>query len=1528
MTKYNKFEKFGTYICQLATMETTAILTNFSLPAPTTDRLNVVVWSRPRYGMAEMVRQLPEGFNLGQLPPWTDVFCPRCPLSGHRAAAFPIDRLSTNQVSPLCRLLILLLLLMGGNIHPNPGPNFPCAVCAGPVTWRHKSIQCVTCSLWVHLRCSGITLTRFRSMSATHSWSCPVCVGPSTMHQSSPASSSPACNLNPSSLSTPSRTIMPTSPHTYAGNSLPLANPPPLITTYPTTALGVPPPPSQPTNPALTAQPFSIPASSANCLRILQWNAGGIRSRRTEFLHFLSENQYDLIFVQETHLSLGTPFRVPGFSVLRSDRTMARSGPTNPNRALGGGVLILIRNGLSFSKLSTDSLARLDPNSDYLAITVNVKGAPALHFFNIYSPPIRTSPTDSRTRSFSPHILPSSPSTFILGDFNCHHPSWDPSGLEDHLGRELYDWMLSSELLPLNDSQTPTLLHRPTGSRTSPDLSIVPASISSRCTWGVLPDLGSDHLPIHICVPIAPVINSISRPPSFNYGKARWADYQSYLEDNCLPLSSFGSLSLSEANHYFSLLILDAAKVAIPFGSINRSAKAWWSPEVAVAVAKRRQLFARAHRSEADRQAYIAHSRYTSTVISKAKTESWQKTCSSLSPKTRPSAVFSLLRSITGNPTSPGDLPDFPGTITPIDCANRLSSYMQGHFSSPTPKHARHEERGYLNKLRSSQCSSTSSHDTFCSPFSQHELSSALSQLSSSTACGPDKVSYPLLTHLPQAGKDLLLHIFNLSWSTHSFPSAWKQSTIIPILKSGKPSNSPSSYRPISLTSCISKLFERMVLARLSFFLEANNILTNVQAGFRAGRSTVDQVLLLSQSISDGFHQRKPASRTILATVDFAKAFDSVWHSALLSKLLSLGLPPCFVRWTRSFLSDRRSKVRVKNSLSHSFRVRRGVPQGSVLGPVLFSLFINDLPATLPSSVNVSLYADDLAIWSSSPLIDQASQAVQSALDCLADWSKRWQLPLNPLKCESSFFSTDPHQSRYRPNLTILDTPLNFNPTPTFLGVTFDRTLSFKDHILSLRKKFYPRLKALRSIASSSWGPTKESLALLYKAFIRPVLTYASPGWYPFTSQTHCNTLERMHNSSCRVISGCLSSTRVDLLLLESLLPPLSVSLTHQSLSFYERAVRLPGSFPVSSLAKRSYRTRLKKKSSWRSFCQNHSLIPDPQTIREPLTFLSTAPWSDAPRYSISTTLSEPCSRTDPPGVRYDAAISHISTLSPADVTAWTDGSVPNGLGRGGAGAHIHCNLCSSTVSLSYTTGASASSFTAETHAINRALDWCLSHQSLCSYKSLLLFSDSKSVLMTLADPPSYLIPQSLADTQQKLTTLSESKDIHFQWIPGHSSLPGNDLADNLAKTGATLSTTDVPLSYSPLISSIRLSLYSTWRNSISSKFFDHRVPAVSPEELSLPRSARCALSRLRCNGHSPLLASYLHRIGKAETPSCSACGSTTQDTTHLVLNCPALDSLRMAIFGHTNNITDLWSRPWGVARMLGLRGVPPCPHP
>ena len=205
-------------------------------------------------------------------------------------------------------------------------------------------------------------------------------------------------------------------------------------------------------------------------------------------------------------------------------------------------------------------------------------------------PPICSLPTDGRTDSFSASILPSFRNLFILGDFNCHHPLWNSRGTSDPRGEEVFDWLISSDLLPLNDPDTPTLLHCSSGSRSSPDISFAPSTLAFSCSWEVLQDLNSDHYQFFY--------RPNERPPSFNFQKARWDDFASYFDSHCPSAEEYSPLSSAAA--LFTSLILNAAKSSIPFCRIKRPPKAWWSSEMDSAVSERRKAFAAAHRSDED----------------------------------------------------------------------------------------------------------------------------------------------------------------------------------------------------------------------------------------------------------------------------------------------------------------------------------------------------------------------------------------------------------------------------------------------------------------------------------------------------------------------------------------------------------------------------------------------------------------------------------------------------------------------------------------------------------------------------------------------------------------------------------------------------------------------------------------------------------------------------------------------------------------------------------------------------------------
>ena len=512
-----------------------------------------------------------------------------------------------------------------------------------------------------------------------------------------------------------------------------------------------------------------LPPLPPDSLRVLQWNAGGLRARSTELLYFLSSHPVDLICIQESNLN--SSFRIPGFSALHSDRTHSRSGILFPDTThASGGVVIFVRQGLSFSELSTSSLSSLDPYSDYVGVNISLNNSSSLSFLNVhaplFAPPQRIAePIPSLPPFFSPPEISSFWGTSIaITPFGTQELLPTPAGKKYSTGPSLLTSSLSMIL-------------------THPPFFIAPLAVAPLLTSPLPPlllpflALGRCYMTLvlttyqffYLSLSLSPVFCPNERPSSLNFQKARWDGFASYIDSHCPPAEEYSSLSLSSAAALFTSLTLNAAKSSIPFGRIKRHPKTWWSPEVEQAVSKRRKAFAAAHRSDEDRQAYISASRRASSVIAKAKTEAWHTTCTSLSPKSNPKSVHSL-RSIAGSPSSSSSSPNFPNCSSPRESDSVYAAYLRSHFSVSQPKALRSRARGYLSELRRATCP-VESHSSFCSPFTLAEFHAAASNLSSSTTTGPDKVAYPMLKHLPRSGMDFLLHIFNLSWSSHSFSS-------------------------------------------------------------------------------------------------------------------------------------------------------------------------------------------------------------------------------------------------------------------------------------------------------------------------------------------------------------------------------------------------------------------------------------------------------------------------------------------------------------------------------------------------------------------------------------------------------------------------------------------------------------------------------------------------------------------------------------------------------------------------------------
>ena len=312
-------------------------------------------------------------------------------------------------------------------------------------------------------------------------------------------------------------------------------------------------------------------------------------------------------------------------------------------------------------------------------------------------------------------------------------------------------------------------------------------------------------------------------------------------------------------------------------------------------------------------------------------------------------------------------------------------------------------------------------------------------------AASPDNIPPSFLKSLGPLALQELLSIFNSSFSLPHCPWIWRVATIIPLLKAGKSPSEVASFCPISLTSCVVKLLERILADRLYYIAETNNMFSRFQVGFRKRQSCEDQITWLVQAIEDGSQQR-PMKRSILTLLDFSKPYDTVWREKLLLHVLNTGIPSTFIRWIRSFFNDRRGRVQLFNVISSSRRFTQGLSQGFVLAPLLFLFYINYLASTLKDDAVIALFADNVSILTTACKRGDAETAAQSVLNSVVTWSQEWKLNLNAKKSEVCPLSTWSNDSSWNPAIFIVNEKVRVNTTSRLLGVIRDRSLTFNAH--------------------------------------------------------------------------------------------------------------------------------------------------------------------------------------------------------------------------------------------------------------------------------------------------------------------------------------------------------------------------------------------------------------------------------------------------------------------------------------------------
>ncbi|KAJ3589190.1 hypothetical protein NHX12_010037, partial [Muraenolepis orangiensis] len=389
--------------------------------------------------------------------------------------------------------------------------------------------------------------------------------------------------------------------------------------------------------------------------------------------------------------------------------------------------------------------------------------------------------------------------------------------------------------------------------------------------------------------------------------------------------------------------------------------------------------------------------------------------------------------------------------------------------------------------------------------FTPAELKDVMAKLKQGKAPGSDNIHPEFVTHQCEITSAWLCAFFSACLRRSKLPRTWRRAAVIALLKPNKPADDPKSYRPISLLCVPFKILERMIHSRIEPVVDSQ--LPKEQAGFRRGRSTVDQVTLLTQDLEDSFQAKAKAGVVLL---DLTAAYDTVWHRGLHLKLLRTIPDRHMVNFIMEMLSNRSFILQTSDGQrSRLRRLRNGVPQGSVLSPMLFNIYIFDLPVTTSRRYG---YADDLAIMLHQPTWKAVEEGLNQDMDVLAAYLRSWRLQLSTGKTVSAVFHLCNREARRELEISVENKPLEFQQAPKYLGVRLDRTLSYKQHLDEVRAKVTARVSLIRRLAGTTWGASAKVLPDCGGPFDiwEPNATFSSPN-FPQNYGNKANCLWTLH---------------------------------------------------------------------------------------------------------------------------------------------------------------------------------------------------------------------------------------------------------------------------------------------------------------------------------------------------------------------------------------------------------------------------------
>ena len=832
--------------------------------------------------------------------------------------------------------------------------------------------------------------------------------------------------------------------------------------------------------------------------KFLQWNIRSVYSNFEDLKLLVQDHKPKVIALQDTVKD----FTFAGYHVYHRKLN---------NDSSPGGVALMVENSLVSSEI--DLLTDLEASAARVSV-----GKKTFTFCSLY-----LYPSTNYSKAIIEHLFDQLPRpAVIMGDFNAHNPLWGSSS-SNRRGRDLEDIFTLRNMIVLNDG-THTYLHRTNNTESYLDLTVVDPSVVLDFNWSVLEDThGSDHYPILL---EAPLLDDEDTSERFNFKKADWDSYSENCRGRIKEESIFdnGSCPVESITRVLS----DIADDCIPKSrATGRRTKVPWFNDQCRAAKRRRKCALRRFRRTptlANLLAFRNARARCKSIMKNAKRSSWREFCSSLNSKAKASTVWRAIRRIKGKKGGPSlqHLHDDGGTpLTDKKAiANLLASTLEKNSSchnlNPTFRKVKdNEERKPIDF-------SSDGLENYNLPFTLMELKEALRK-SGETAAGSDNIHYQLLKHLPESSLNILLRVFNQVWESGVFPPSWREALIIPIPKPGKDTKNPNNYRPIALTSCLCKTMERMVNARLNYCLENGDFLAKEQCGFRKGRSTTDHLVRFETFIREAFAQDR---HVVSIFFDLEKAYDTTWKRGILNNLHEMGFRGRLAYFIEGFLENRTFKVKAGSAFSDSHSQDMGVPQGSILSPALFSIQINKIVKAAKLSDECSLFVDDFAICVSAKRLSAAERQLQHCVDDVQKWVTDNGFKFSESKTVAIHFwkGTKIEDPRIEINGTRGRVPIKAVNETRFLGLIFDRRLTFKSHIRDLKLRCLKSLDVLKVVGHTDWGADRKVLLQLYQALVRSKLDYGCIV-YGSSAKSNLEILDPIHHAGLRLALGAFRTS-------------------------------------------------------------------------------------------------------------------------------------------------------------------------------------------------------------------------------------------------------------------------------------------------------------------------------------------------------------------------------------------------------------------